>query len=212
MLSVESAFPSRVAGVIRTPNPDVAFQACLAAIEGGIGTVEITTGVPSWFDIVRGLIASTGGSTPIGVGTVMDAETVRLAKDAGAAFVVTPVLLPDVAEAAVAEDVLCVLGAMTPTEIHQARTAGAHLVKIFPIASAGGPDYLRYLAGPLPGLPLWVSGGVEIEHIEEYLRLGVKAVGLTTALFTPKALATGDMGEIRARAQRVAEAAGAIRA
>ena len=212
MLSIERAFPSRVAGVIRTENPELAFQACLAAIEGGIGTVEVTTSVPSHFEIIQGLVASTGGSTPIGLGTVWDPGVVEEAKDAGAAFVVTPVLLPEVAEAARKQDILCVMGALTPSEIYSARLAGAQLVKIFPIAAVGGVSYLRWLSGPMPGVPLWVSGGVEIDQVEAYLKAGVKAVGLTTALFPTDALDRGDMDAISALARKVTETVGAVRA
>ena len=208
MLTVDKAFPNGVCGVIRTDNSDSAFQAALAAIEGGVGTVEVTTSVPSCFEIVRGLIASTGGQTPIGVGTVWDPGAVQEARDAGADFVVTPVLLPEVAEAARQHGILCVLGALSPTEIYQARVAGANVVKIFPISSVGGPDYIKYLNGPMAGVPFWVSGGVEIDQIGAYLKLGVKAVGLTHSLFPPDALASGDTDRIRELARKAAEAVG----
>ena len=204
MISIERAFPNRVAGVIRTDTPDVAFRACMAAIEGGIGTVEVTMSVPSCMEIIRGLVASTGGSVPVGVGTVWDPGTVTEAKEAGASFVVTPCVLPEVAAACQEQDLLCVLGAYTPTEVYQARVAGAHIVKIFRAASAGGPDYIRYLNGPMPGIPLWVSGGVEIDNIPEYLAVGVRAIGLTTALFAPDVLQRADYGEIKNRAARAA--------
>ena len=194
---------------MRTDSSDVAFQACLAAIEGGISTIEITTTVPSWYEIVRGLIASTAGKVTLGVGTVWDPGAVGEAKHAGADFVVTPVVLPEVAEACRKEDILCVLGALTPTEIYHARLAGAHLVKIFPVGPVGGPDYIRALQGPMGGVPLWASGGIEIEQIPAYLRLGVKAIGLTGTLFTPEAMARRDMNAIRERAGRAAQAAAA---
>jgi len=197
---------------MRTDNADAAFQACLAAIEGGIGTIEITTTVPSWYEIVRGLIGTTLGKVPIGVGTVWDPGAVGEAKEAGADFVVTPVVLPEVAEACRKEDILCVLGALTPTEIYHARLAGANIVKVFPVGPVGGPDYIRSLQGPMGGVPLWASGGVEIEHIPAYLRLGVKAVGLTGALFAPEALARRDLESIRDKAGRAAQAAAAARA
>jgi len=197
---------------MRTDNADAAFQACLAAIEGGIGTIEITTTVPSWYEIVRGLIGTTLGKVPIGVGTVWDPGAVGEAKEAGADFVVTPVVLPEVAEACRKEDILCVLGALTPTEIYHARLAGANIVKVFPVGPVGGPDYIRSLQGPMGGVPLWASGGVEIEHIPAYLRLGVKAVGLTGALFAPEALARRDLESIRDTAGRAAQAAAAARA
>ena len=209
MLTLEQAFPTGVAGVIRTQNSDFAFHACMAAAEAGIGTLEVTTTVPSCFEIVRGLIASTNGSVPVGVGTVWDTEAVVEAAHAGAAFVVTPVVLPAVAEACRQHDLLCVLGAFTPTEIHQALVAGAHLVKVFPVAAAGGAAYIGFLKGPLPDVPLWVSGGVEIDQVEAYLRLGVKAVGLTSALFPAAALESGDLDAIRDLARRAAAVTGA---
>lgn len=202
MIPIERAFPNRVAGVIRSDSPDVAFRACMSAIEGGMGTVEVTMTVPSCMEIVRGLVASTGGAVPVGVGTVWDPGTVAEAKDAGAAFVVTPCVLPEVGAACRELDILCVLGAFTPTEVYQARLAGADVVKVFPAASAGGPDYVRYLNGPMPGVPLWVSGGVEIEEVPAYLRAGVRAIGLTTSLFAPDLLARADYAEIKVRAQR----------
>jgi 2-dehydro-3-deoxyphosphogluconate aldolase / (4S)-4-hydroxy-2-oxoglutarate aldolase len=210
VLTCEQAFPTRVAGVIRSDDSDAAFRACMAAIEGGIGTIEVTMTVPSCFEIVQGLVGTTLGSLPVGVGTVMEPEAVALAKESGAAFVVTPVVLPAVAEACASEDILCVLGALTPTEIHLARTAGADVVKIFPIQGVGGPNYVRWLKGPMPGIPLWVSGGVEIDQVDEYLSLGVAAVGLTTALFPPDAVMNGDMAKITALARRAAAATGAV--
>jgi 2-dehydro-3-deoxyphosphogluconate aldolase/(4S)-4-hydroxy-2-oxoglutarate aldolase len=209
--SIEATFPTGVCGVLRTEDPGAGFQACVAAIEGGIGTIEITTSVPSCFEIVHGLVASTLGKVPVGVGTVWDEGAVREAKQAGASFVVTPVLLPDVAEACHREDILCVLGALTPTEIYQARLAGAALVKIFPIAPVGGPDYVRAINGPMKGVPFWVSGGVEIKDIPAYLRLGVRAVGLTNSLFPPEALAHRDFNLIQDYAEQAARAAASAR-
>ncbi|HKB32920.1 MAG TPA: bifunctional 4-hydroxy-2-oxoglutarate aldolase/2-dehydro-3-deoxy-phosphogluconate aldolase [Candidatus Dormibacteraeota bacterium] len=209
MRSIEQVFPNRICGVLRTEDSDAGFQACLAALEGGVRTIEITKTVPSCFEMIRGLIATTGGRYPIGVGTIWDPGAVREAKEAGASFVVTPVLLPEVADACREQDILCVLGALTPTEIYQARVAGAALVKVFPIGPVGGPEYVRALNGPMGGVPFWVSGGVPIEDIAAYLRLGVRAVGLTASLFPPEALARRDFELIRANAQRAAAAAAA---
>ena len=196
--------------MLRTENAAVGFQACLAALEAGVGTIEITKTVPSCFELVKGLVATTGGRYPIGVGTVWDPGAVKEAKEAGASFVVTPVLLPEVGQACRELDILCVLGALTPTEIYQARVEGATLVKVFPIAPVGGPRYIEALSGPMGGVPLWVSGGVAIEEIEAYLRLGVKAVGLTGSLFPADALAQNNLDVIRQNAARAAQAAAAV--
>lgn len=173
-------------------------------------TLEITTTVPSCFDMIRGLIATTGGRYPVGVGTVWDPGKVQEAKKAGASFVVTPVVLPEVADACRQEDMLCVLGALTPTEIYQARLAGAKLVKVFPVQPVGGPRYIEALNGPMGGVPFWVSGGVPIEDVAAYLRLGVKAIGLTGALFSAEALARRDYEAIRQNAERAVQAAEAV--
>jgi 2-dehydro-3-deoxyphosphogluconate aldolase/(4S)-4-hydroxy-2-oxoglutarate aldolase len=207
MLTVEKAFPNRLCGVLRTQDADAGFQACLAALEGGVGAIEVTTTVPSCFEMVRGLRATTGKRFPIGVGTVWDPGAVTEAKEAGAAFVVTPVLLPEVADACREQDMLCVIGALTPTEIYQARLAGAKLVKVFPIGPVGGVEYVRALNGPMAGVPFWVSGGVEIVDVRGYLDLGVKVVGLTSALFPAEALARRDQDTIRERAMEAAKAA-----
>ena len=210
MRSISEVFPNRLCGVLRTENPAAGFQACLTAVEAGIGTIEITKTVPSCFEMIKGLVATTGGRYPIGVGTVWDPGAVKEAKEAGASFVVTPVLLPEVGEACRKHDIMCVLGAPAPTEIYQARLAGAALVKVFPIAPVGGPRYVEALSGPMGGVPLWVSGGVAIEDIGPYLSLGVKAVGLTGALFPADALAQNNMEVIRRNAVRAAQAAAAV--
>lgn len=209
MRSIAEVFPNRVCGVLRTENADAGFQACLTAMEGGVRTIEITKTVPSCFEMIKGLIATTGGRYPVGVGTVWDPGAVKEAKQAGASFVVTPVLLPEVADACREEDILCVLGALTPTEIYLARLHGAKLVKVFPIAPVGGPRYIEALNGPMGGVPFWVSGGVPIEDIGAYLRLGVKVVGLAGSLFPADALARRDMDRIRENAERVAQGAAA---
>ena len=198
--------------MLRTEDSDAGFQACLAALEGGVRTIEIAKTVPSCFEMIRGLIATTGARFPIGVGTVWDPGAVREAKDAGASFVETPALLPEVADACRQEDILCVMGALTPTEIYHARLAGAGLVKLFPIGPVGGPEYVRALRGPMGGVPFWVSGGVQIKDIGAYLRLGVKAVGLSTALFPPEALANRAFDLIRTNAEQAAAEAEAATA
>src|SRR2546427_6243264 len=210
MRSIAEVFPNRLCGGLRTENADAGFQACLTAMEAGVNTIEITKTVPSCFDLIKGLIATTMGRYPVGVGTVWDPGAVKEAKQAGASFVVTPVLLPEVADACRQEDIMCVLGALTPTEIYQARLAGAALVKVFPIAPVGGPRYVEALNGPMGGVPLWVSGGVPIEDIGTYLQLGVKAVGLTGALFPADALAQNNMEVVRQNAARAAQAAASV--
>jgi len=97
--SIAEVFPNRLCGVLRTEDADAGFQACLTAMEAGVHTIEITKTVPSCFDMIKGLIATTMGRYPVGVGTVWDPGAVKEARQAGASFVVTPVLLAEVADA-----------------------------------------------------------------------------------------------------------------
>lgn len=200
MLTIEAAFPSAVAAVMRHDDPEAAYEACLAAVRGGIQTIEVTTSVPDHLAVVRRLLESSG--VPVGIGTVTQPAQVEAAAAAGAGFVVTPVLVPDVAAAARRAGILCVLGALTPTEIFQAHEAGAGLVKVFPIASVGGPRYIELVTAPLGPIPIWVSGGVEIDDVAGYLKVGVRAVGLTTAVFPTAALRSGDFATVTELARR----------
>lgn len=202
MLSIDEAFPGAVAAVMRIDSAEAAYEGCLAAVRGGIRTLEVTTSVPDHLQVVRRLAAETG--VPVGVGTVMTPEMAEAAARAGAAFVVTPVLLPEVAAACRRLEVLCVLGALTPTEIHQAVEAGSGLVKIFPIAAVGGPRYVQLVTAPLGPVPIWVSGGVEIDEVEAYLKAGVRAVGLTTAVFPEAAMRARDYEAVTRLARRAA--------
>jgi 2-dehydro-3-deoxyphosphogluconate aldolase/(4S)-4-hydroxy-2-oxoglutarate aldolase len=202
VFTIKQAFPTRVSGVIVAQDADVAFRACLAAVDGGIGTLEVATTVPSWLDIVRGLTASMLGSVPVGVGTVWDPGVVPEAKRAGAAFVVTSTFLPAVAAACAREEMLCVIGALTPTEVRQAWRAGGNAVNIFPVHAMGGVSYVSALRGVMPDVPVYVSGGIDLDRVDEYLRENVVAVGLTTALFPADSLDRGDMDTVTRLARR----------
>lgn len=97
MRTIDEIFPNGVCGILRTVDPDAGFQACLAAITGGIGTIEVTTTVPSCFEMVRGLIATTGGKTPIGVLPPVVAIRPRtISKQDGTVVVTSMVPMPPV--------------------------------------------------------------------------------------------------------------------
>src|SRR2546430_10935943 len=95
MRSIAEVFPNRLCGVLRTDNADAGFQACLTAMEAGVNTIEITKTVPSCFDMIKGLIATTMGRYPVGVGTARDPGAVKEVKPAGAFLGVAPCLPPE---------------------------------------------------------------------------------------------------------------------
>jgi 2-dehydro-3-deoxyphosphogluconate aldolase / (4S)-4-hydroxy-2-oxoglutarate aldolase len=165
---------ARLLAIVRFRTP-CDLDAVFAAVrEGGIEQVEVTIDTPGALDAVAR--ARDAGSA-IGGGTVTSAGAVRSAVDAGAAFVVSPAVVPEMLSAAAELGIDAIPGAFTPTEILGARDAGAAAVKLFP-APVGGPDYVRALHGPMPDIPFVPTGGIGVEDARAYLDAGASCVGL----------------------------------
>jgi 2-dehydro-3-deoxyphosphogluconate aldolase/(4S)-4-hydroxy-2-oxoglutarate aldolase len=175
-------------------------------VAAGITVVEITLTVPGALQIIEDLAAKYGQKLLIGAGTVVDAETCRLAVLAGAEFIVSPVFDVRVLEVARTYGKICIPGALTPTEALVAWQAGADLVKIFPCNSVGGPSYIRSLKGPFPQIEVVVTGGVNLDNIGQYLAEGVAAVGVGEVILEREAIAAGNVGGITVNARRFVEA------
>jgi 2-dehydro-3-deoxyphosphogluconate aldolase / (4S)-4-hydroxy-2-oxoglutarate aldolase len=176
-----------------------------ALVRGGIDTLEITIDTPGALEAVDR--TARNGHT-VGVGTVLTAEQVRASAAAGARFVVSPGVVPDVVEAAHELGLEPMPGVFTATEILQAQATGAHVMKLFP-ASYGGPGYLRALRGPFPALPLVPTGGIRVEDIRAYLDAGATAVALGGELVGRSApRSDAELEQVAERARRAVEAAG----
>ncbi|MGH7642098.1 MAG: bifunctional 4-hydroxy-2-oxoglutarate aldolase/2-dehydro-3-deoxy-phosphogluconate aldolase [Candidatus Dormibacteria bacterium] len=209
--AVAPLFPHRLAAIIRWHDHDQAAEAALVAARAGVGSVEVTAGTPGAFELIAKLRSRSdlGQSCAFGAGTVVDVETASRAVDAGAQYLVTPYLVPAVAEIASNAGLPLVMGALTPTEIVRAEELGAQLVKVFPASPVGGPAYIRALRGPMPHTPIWVSGGVRIDDSAEYLRAGADVVGLTNDLFRPELLLAEDWAGLSSLCERALAAVGA---
>ncbi len=205
---VTSLFPNHLAAVIRWKDADEAYQAVLTAARAGVGSVEITSGTPQAFELISRLRREVGDSSVVGAGTITDSSLAKMAVESGAQYLVTPYLVPEVAEIAREAGLLLVMGATTPTEIAQAVAAGADLVKVFPAAPIGGPAYIQAVRGPMPDVPLWVSGGVGILEVAAYLKAGAEVVGLTNDLFRPELMTQHAWGAIAELCQQALSAAG----
>lgn len=198
--------------IVRAASADVAIPVAEALLQAGLPVVEITMTVPNAIDAIGGLAKRFAGSMLIGAGTVTDAETARRTMDAGAEFIVTPCLVPEVIEAANRADVAVLPGALTPGEIFEAFRRGGDMVKIFPAQSVGGAAYVRALRGPFPGIPLVPTGGVTLENVAEMFKAGAAAVGVGTELISKEALARGDYAAIGALAEKFLAAVRGLRA
>ncbi|WP_018699734.1 bifunctional 4-hydroxy-2-oxoglutarate aldolase/2-dehydro-3-deoxy-phosphogluconate aldolase [Amorphus coralli] len=170
--------------------------------EGGMSVFEITTSVPGHDAIVRDLAGDPDAL--VGMGTVLDADGARRAIDAGADFLVSPCVVPEVIETAVAAGCPVIAGAATPTEVLAAHRTGATAVKIFPIRQLGGHAYLKAVRSVLPFVGLVPTGGIEIDEVDAYFQAGALAVGLGSQLARDAEIEAGDKAPIVERASRLA--------
>lgn len=192
---------STLVAIFRLKAAKHAPEAMAAAVRGGFEAVEITMNTPNATDA----LADVAGRIEaiVGAGTITAPEQVKEAYDAGAEFIVTPVTIPEIVDAAHELSMPVCLGASTPTEIFRAVEAGADWVKVFPAESLGGPSYIRSILGPLNGTKILVTGGITAENYLGYLDAGVGLVGFADAVFDAEIAADGDYAELERRAIEV---------
>ena len=191
--------------VLRGPTPDLTLKMVDALVEGGVTGIEITYSTPDAPSVVRTLKDRYGDRIVLGMGTLTKPEQAEEAKAAGALFVVSPHCKPPVAEAMVRTGLASMVGALTPTEVEQAHSLGADVVKIFP-ASLVGPAYLRSLRGPFPHIPVMPSGGVRPDILADWFEAGAFAVSAGSELCPPDWAEAGRFADITARARQFIEA------
>jgi 2-dehydro-3-deoxyphosphogluconate aldolase/(4S)-4-hydroxy-2-oxoglutarate aldolase len=198
-----------VVAILRARTPEHVDAVVDALFESGIRCVELTFTVPDAVATIARLAERLPEGAALGAGTVTDLAEARQAIDAGASFLVSPAVCPEVVEYGVARGLPCYPGAWTPTEVLSAWRHGASAVKLFPAAS-GGPAHLRRMRDPFPHIPFVPTGGVDIEHVRDYFAAGAVAVGLGGPLLGD-ALTTGDTTALRARAKRLLDEIAAAR-
>jgi 2-dehydro-3-deoxyphosphogluconate aldolase / (4S)-4-hydroxy-2-oxoglutarate aldolase len=188
--------------ILRASSADVVVPVAEALLQAGLPICEITLTVPNAIDAIGAVAKRFAGKLLVGAGTVTDAVMCKRAIDAGAEFIVTPCVLPEVIKAAKGAGVAVLPGALTPGEIFEAFRAGGDMVKVFPVQSVGGAAYLRALRGPFPDIPLVPTGGVTLDNVAEMFRAGAAAVGVGTELISQAALDRRDYAAIGARAKQ----------
>ncbi|HUR38471.1 MAG TPA: bifunctional 4-hydroxy-2-oxoglutarate aldolase/2-dehydro-3-deoxy-phosphogluconate aldolase [Planctomycetota bacterium] len=176
-----------------------------ASLEGGLCNIEVTMNTAGAEDLIRLTADLMGAKGNVGAGTVTTVETLDRAIKAGATFIVTPAVLPDVIQACVQRKIPVMPGAMTPTEILSAWRMGATMVKVFP-ADQLGPGHIKAVKAPFPEIPLMPTGGVTVETLPAFKKAGADAFGVGGPLFDPKQVAAGNWGWFREQAARFAQA------
>ena len=200
-----------VIAVIRADSGNQLVNVCRALSTGGVQACEITMTTPGALDAIAQASRELGKSALIGAGSVLDAETARAAILAGARFIFSPVLNLDVIQMAHRYDCVAVPGALTPTEILAAWSAGADVVKVFP-ANHFGPQYLRDIHGPLPQVKLTPTGGVDLNTAADWIKAGAVAIGVGSSLVKKELINGGKWDDLSALAKQYVAAVAAARA
>jgi 2-dehydro-3-deoxyphosphogluconate aldolase/(4S)-4-hydroxy-2-oxoglutarate aldolase len=187
--------------VVRAQSAGEAMQAIDAIREGGISVLEITMTVPGAVGVIEEVSKRYGNEAVVGAGTVLDGETARACILAGARFVVSPSLNLETIEVCRRYGIAVMPGALTPTEVVQAWSAGADFVKVFPAGAVGGASYIKSLKAPLPQIELVPTGGVSLKTAADFIKAGASALGVGADLVDVKAIREGQSQVITERAR-----------
>lgn len=200
-----------IIAIIRADSAEGLVRVVEAVAAGGVRCIEVTMTTPGALRCIEDASrALAGADVCVGVGSVLDAETTRLAILAGAQYVVSPITSAAVIRTAHRYGKPALPGAYTPTEIFTAWELGADIVKVFP-ATHGGLEYLKAVRAPMPQIPLCPTGGVGVENLKDWVAAGVSAVGVGTNLVPPALVKAGDLTGITENARRFSEAWHALR-
>jgi 2-dehydro-3-deoxyphosphogluconate aldolase/(4S)-4-hydroxy-2-oxoglutarate aldolase len=199
-----------VIAVIRADSGAQLVNVCRALAAGGVSACEITMTTPGAIEAIAQASRELGDRALIGAGSVLDAPTARAAILAGARFIFSPVLSLEVIEMAHRYDCVAVPGALTPTEILTAWSAGADVVKVFP-ANHFGPQYLKDIHGPLAQVKLTPTGGVDLTTAADWIRAGAVAVGVGSSLVKKDLLSGSKWDDLSALAKQYVNIVAAAR-
>jgi len=187
-----------VMGILRGVGKHLIEPLTRAVISAGLETMEITMNSESAPELIKRAVKVSGGRIAIGAGTVLDTKSLNIALSAGATFIVTPVFIDHVTAYCVKNKIPVFPGALTPSEIYEAWSAGATMVKVFP-SGVFGPKYFKEIKGPFNDVKLLACGGVTPDNMKEYFANGADAVSFGAGVFRNDWLAKKNFAEIEAR-------------
>ena len=190
-----------IVAIIRSDSPRGLIQTVRALAAGGVRAIEVTMTTPGALEAVSAAAAECEGDYIIGAGSVRGAEAAEQAIEAGAEFLVMPVVSLDAIRVAKDRGKVACPGALTPTEAATAWEAGGDVIKIFP-ASFFGPGYIKALRAPMPEIRTMPVGGVSFETAEAFLAAGACALGVGRSLVNSRTIAAGDWAAVTRNAER----------
>jgi 2-dehydro-3-deoxyphosphogluconate aldolase/(4S)-4-hydroxy-2-oxoglutarate aldolase len=194
-----------IIAIIRGFEPDVCLRLSEAYVKGGIDMVEVTFNQKdprSWKDTaaaIRSIKDHFAGSVKVGAGTVLTEEQLLMCEDAGGEYMVTPNVNTSLIRKCVADGLMAMPGAITPTEAVDAFNAGASYVKLFP-AGVFGPEYVKALVAPLSHIPFLAVGGIGPHNIADFIKAGCVGAGVGGNLTNKEWISNGEWDKITAAA------------
>lgn len=190
-----------IIAIIRGFEPDVCLRLSEAYVKGGIDMVEVTFNQKdprSWKDTaaaIRSIKDHFAGSVKVGAGTVLTEEQLLMCEDAGGEYMVTPNVNTSLIRKCVADGLMAMPGAITPTEAVDAFNAGASYVKLFP-AGVFGPEYVKALVAPLSHIPFLAVGGIGPHNIADFIKAGCVGAGVGGNLTNKEWISNGQWDKI----------------
>jgi len=184
-----------VLGILRGVGEDVLEPLLDTIIVSGLGTIEITMNTKDAPLLIKKCVKYSKSRLTIGAGTVLDMKSLENALNAGATFIVMPVLVKDVLAYCVKKQIPVFPGAFSPSEIYECWSLGATMVKVFP-AGFLGPKYFKEIKGPFNEIELLACGAVTPENMSEYFLAGASAVAFGASVFKKEWLAKKDFRSI----------------
>ncbi|WP_026995895.1 bifunctional 4-hydroxy-2-oxoglutarate aldolase/2-dehydro-3-deoxy-phosphogluconate aldolase [Flectobacillus major] len=180
---------------------ELSQQIIKACYDGGMRAFEFTNRGVKALEVFKALVPFIRENCPdmaLGIGTIFKAEQAQIFIEAGADFVVQPVITAEVGVLCQANNIAWYPGAATLNEVYQATELGATVVKIFP-GNVVGPGFVKSMKGPMPHVKVMVTGGVEPtqESLSTWFKAGVTAVGMGSQLFPNAVLANKDFESIK---------------
>ena len=196
---------TKIIAIVRARQSRELLEVVEAIHAGGVRVVEIAMNTPGALEIVAEVKRRLGEKILVGAGTVLDSEAAAAAIRAGAQFVLSPVFRADMIAACRRYGCIVIPGALTPTEILAAWESGADLVKVFPTSQVG-PSYIKAIKAPLPQVDLVAVGGVDQHNAAEFIAAGCAAVGVGSALISPRLVEQRDFEGLKQRAEQFVRA------
>ncbi len=179
----------KIIAVIRSNQIDLAILMAKAVAKGGINLIEITWNSENPTKIIE-ILTQELPNCILGAGTILTKTHLKEVVKCSGKFVFCPHINLNLIKKAHQYQIPIIPGALTPTEIITAWQNGATAVKVFPIASVGGVNYLKNLQSPLSHIPLIPTGGVTLDNAKKLIDAGAIAVGLGGDLFPKKLIET----------------------